>query len=73
MAEKVKTKFDWKDREDAEVLIPCEHCKALDESFCCDDGATASACNHCDYNIILHCLKNSMNKTHPIIIKKGDN
>lgn len=56
-AEKVKTKFNWSDREDEGTIIPCEHCKALDEWACCDDGSHSSACNYCDYNIILHCIK----------------
>lgn len=56
-AEKVKTKFNWSDREDEGTIIPCEHCEALNDYPACDDGATSSVCNHCDYNIILNCLK----------------
>ena len=55
-AEKIKTKFSWSDRESEDTIIPCEWCKAADEWACCDDGATSSACNYCDYNIILYCL-----------------
>lgn len=54
--EKVKTEFNISDREDESIIIPCEYCKAVDEWVCCDDGATSAACNHCDYNIIIHCI-----------------
>ena len=55
IAEKIKTKFSWSDRENEDTISPCDWCRA-DEWACCDDGATSSACNHCDYNIILYCL-----------------
>lgn len=56
MREPIKTKFSWDDREDEDTFSPCNYCKALETAPTCDDGATCSACNHCDYNIILHCL-----------------
>lgn len=55
--EEVKTNFSWDDREDSKTFIPCDFCHAYDVFPLCDDGATTSACNHCDYNIILYCLK----------------
>lgn len=59
IAEKIKTKFSWGDRENEDTISPCDWCKAVDEWVCCDDGATSSACNHCDYNIILYCLSHN--------------
>ena len=56
MAETIKTHFTWDDRDDPNIVDPCEYCKASDFWPLCDDRATTSACNHCLYNIILYCL-----------------
>lgn len=57
MHEKIKTDFKWEDRKNEDTIIPCNHCEALNDYPTCDDGVTSSACNYCDYNIILNCLK----------------
>ena len=54
--ENIKTKFNWDDRENKNTFIPCKYYNE-DEWFpTCNDGATSSACNHCDYNIVTYCL-----------------
>ena len=55
MKEPVKTKFNWDDLEDPDVICPCDNCGWLEEYPTCDDGATSSACNHCMFNIINYC------------------
>ena len=59
MREKIKTKFTWDDRESKDTISPCDWCRAVDDWDCCDDGATSSACNHGDYNIIIYCLSHN--------------
>lgn len=59
MRENIKIKFNWDDREDRDTFMPCEYCKAQEIFPCCNDGATSSACNHCDYNIITYCLSHN--------------
>lgn len=56
--EKVKTDFNWDDREKS--FTPCEYCQAVNDFPCCNDGVTTSACNHCDYNIVVHCLEKNV-------------
>ena len=58
MKEPIKTEFKLIDRENNDTFIPCKYCNALDNFPICDDGATSSACNHCDYSILLHCYCN---------------
>ena len=60
MREKIKESFDWDDRNDKETFCPCKYCEAVDKYPVCDDGATTSACNHCDYNIIQYCLTHNV-------------
>ncbi|MDV3429533.1 MAG: hypothetical protein LIR50_21335 [Bacillota bacterium] len=57
MAESVKMKFEWDDLKDPELVCPCDHCGAIELWPCCDDGATTSACNHCEFNIISYMMK----------------
>ena len=54
--EEIKNIFNFDDREKSDTFIPCEYCAAINDYPVCNDGATSSACNHCDYNILLYCL-----------------
>lgn len=56
MKEIIKNKFSWDDRKNKDTFIPCDYCEALNIFPTCNDNATSSACNHCDYNIISYCL-----------------
>ena len=60
MAESIKTKFEWSDLADPELVWPCDHCGAMEWWPCCDDGATSSACNHCAFNIFSSIMKNTI-------------
>lgn len=52
--EPVKENFTWDDMFDKNKIIPCDYCDAVNRFPVCDDGATSSACNHCEYNIYRH-------------------
>lgn len=52
--EPVKTDFIWDDMLSGDNIIPCDYCTAINKFPLCDDGATSSACNHCEYNIYRH-------------------
>ena len=54
--EPIKTKFEWDDLNDPELVWPCDYCGALDNWPVCDDGATSSACNHCWVSVVQYCL-----------------
>lgn len=58
--EPIKTKFEWDDLNDPELVWPCDHCGALEWWPVCDDGATSSACNHCAFNIIDYCRNHNV-------------
>lgn len=60
MGEPIKTKFEWNDLADPDLVWPCDHCGALDLWPVCDDGATSSACNHCAFNIIDYCRNHNV-------------
>ena len=38
MAEPIKTKFEWDDLEDPNLVWPCDYCEATDLWSTCDDG-----------------------------------
>jgi hypothetical protein len=52
--EPVKEAFVWEDMFNKDNIIPCDYCTAINEFPLCNDGATSSACNHCEYNIYRH-------------------
>ena len=52
--EPVKNTFVWEDMFREDNIIPCDYCNAINSFPTCDDGATSSACNHCEYNIYRH-------------------
>lgn len=52
--ESVKEIFTWEDMFREDNIIPCDYCTAINSFTTCDDGATSSACNHCEYNIYRH-------------------
>lgn len=47
----------WDDRESEETFMPCDYCKTY-KYYPTDEHGNNMACEHCDYNIILHCLNN---------------
>ena len=53
-AEIVKEEFVWEDMFNKDNIIPCDYCTAINEFPLCNDGATSSACNRCEYNIYRH-------------------
>ena len=61
MREDIINRFNWNDRENEDTFCPCDYCKAIDRFPVCNDGATSSACNHCDYNIVLYCSTHNTN------------
>lgn len=53
--------MNWDDRENKDTFIPCDYCIAYKDYP--DDGhGNNTACEHCDYAIILHCLHNNVQK-----------
>ena len=52
--EPVKEIFVWEDMLREDNIIPCDYCYAINEFPTCEDAATSSACNHCEYNIYRH-------------------
>jgi len=58
--EPIKTKFEWDDLADPDLVWPCDHCGALDWWPVCNDGATSSACNHCAFAIMNYARTHNM-------------
>ena len=60
MAEPIKTKFEWDNLADPNLVWPCDHCGATEWWPVCDDGATSSACNHCAFAIMNYARTHNM-------------
>lgn len=53
--------MNWDDRENKKTFIPCDYCNAY-TNYPANEHGNNTACEHCDYAIILHCLNNNVQK-----------